>query len=72
MKAVTVAKKSDSATVQENNGRVLSLCDLQGSLRSKTRANLLMLFLMLAGTATEHRAGGSVSRILCNKPFCTG
>lgn len=71
MKSVTVAKKFDAAAAQENNGRVLSLCDIQGSLWSKTRANLLTLFLMLAGTAMEHRARGSVSRILCNKPFCT-
>lgn len=33
MKSVTVAKKFDSAAAQENNGRVLSLCDLQGSFK---------------------------------------
>lgn len=56
----------------ENNGRVLSLCDVQGSLWSKMRANLLTLFLMLAGTATEHRAGGSASRILLTSPSALG
>lgn len=71
MKSITVAKKRDAVAAQENNGRVLSLCDLQGSLWSKARANLLTL-LMLAGTATEHGAGGSVSKIGCNMPLYAG
>lgn len=51
VESVTVAKVLDAATAQESNGRVLGLCDSQGSLWSKTPASLLMLILMLAGTA---------------------
>lgn len=71
MKSITATKKFDAAAAQESNGRVRSLCDLQGSLWSKARANLLTL-LMLAGTVTEHRAGGSVSKTGWDKPFCAG
>lgn len=66
MKHVSVAKESDAAAAQENNGRVLGLCDLQGSSWSQTSANLQTLFLLLAGPAMEQGAGGAVARILCS------
>ena len=56
----------------ENNGRVLSLCDLQGSLWSRTHANLLTLFLMLAGTAAEQGQEGLYPEYSVTSPSALG
>lgn len=64
MESVPIAKESDAEAAQENNSRVLSLCDLQGSSWSQTSANLQPLLFLLAGPAVEQGAGGAVATTL--------
>lgn len=58
MKPVPVAKEQNAAAAQENNGRVLSWGDFQGSSWSQTHANLPTLFSLHAGPAMNRGQEG--------------